>query len=631
MPPGWKPPTEQVNQFLLNEDYVNCISDGPSDTIIVCHRRKGYAILDSLRLKPLERRFPKEVPDYVYTANTNGIKPIDAFDDATADDPGLFVAHNINDDDGDGNPDYAQDTKVNGEKDLKPWETHMILSPEPTVFEGYDYVRWVELGRDARNVNVWRTDNKDNWKQYRGKILYENMSNAWDLNNTVKPESYEKWKHDKKSLFAEGAAIGSTRLTLKLKLNNGNVVITDTLMVHCRGVDILVNEPKNTDYDDLENNVVCRRSQSPANRPAIPCRVRLAGNDQAMTVFLENGGGEEAGQIRFGKLASQATSQNLSLHLQAGGQGNTQGSWVDFFVSGEKECKAMRDAVIRIRKDNADGEIIGEANLTVLWVNVKGRNKGDWLDEPLYEHKNNVTKYMKRTSGLGVHLTGEEDGESREAYGGIQIRSIINPSNIDLKKPMPEKPRYTPPPPDSSLTVNYGFVNKRLVTSIVLRDTILDISTNQSDDSPFFEEDDPDNIYQPTMSFQDLIPDFDPSNQELIITDADAPSTGTIREAKDVRHYANFTQWVTFTYKIGGKKEIVRCSDNYAWSVKLRIEPGGNNDTDSDKVAKLWKYDKNGNGKRDPEDDFPNDGSGENEVYLNQHITFPSSKKALSQ
>jgi hypothetical protein len=33
----------------------------------------------------------------------------------------------------------------------------------------------------------------------------------------------------------------------------------------------------------------------------------------------------------------------------------------------------------------------------------------------------------------------------------------------------------------------------------------------------------------------------------------------------------------------------------------------------------LWRRDVNGNGVRDPEDDFPNDGGGENEVILNGH------------
>lgn len=392
------------------------------------------------------------VVDFHVRADTNVDTNINANDDPTADSPGLFVALNTDDDDSNSTADREQDSQVQGENDLE--DVRMVLTPEPTTYTGSEYFRWVKLSRDNTHVHVWRTNDKRDWNGNGGKILYAGNSNTWDLNPNEDPDSYAKWTHDKDSLFAEGNSAGSTQLTLELIRNNLEVALTDTLRVTVYGVELIVNEAAADNDDDIENDIVCRHSTSPAGRPAIPCRARVVGAAQAMTIYLENGADGGAGQLRFGTTAGAATNADLTLNLPAGSN-NNPGDWRTFYVSGESESQAMRDAVIRVKEDDAQGDQVGSKPLTVLWVAMSGRNQGQAERPNVYDD----WPQLAGDTALGVH-TWNGNGE-----GAIEIRGSILPSDFDIGTDLPVNPTDAAVPGQIGtgrhVTVDLGFIMER--------------------------------------------------------------------------------------------------------------------------------------------------------------------------
>jgi hypothetical protein len=122
-------------------------------------------------------------------------------------------------------------------------------------------------------------------------------------------------------------------------------------------VDIEINNTATVDDD-----VVCRYSVNPAERPTIPCRVKAAGIPAEGLAITLTGN-----KLRFPDVGS--TSKVLTLP--------PNGGWMPFTVSGQTASTAMNDAPVQVRVNGADGDILAAKGMTVLWVDVSMRNTQD--------------------------------------------------------------------------------------------------------------------------------------------------------------------------------------------------------------------------------------------------------------
>jgi hypothetical protein len=503
----------------------------------------GLAIIDGTTYDDNDGgRAEVTVIDFHIRANTNGDGFVNAGDDATADNPGLFVCLNYDDDNGNSTADRTDTSQVAGEDEMKL--ALMVLDPlPPSSGTGSDYLRCVKISRSNTNIRVWRTSDKSGWNNLGGQILVEDLSNTWDLTNS---DSRSRFEHDRNSLYIEGYDPGATTLTLDLIDNSFRVVLSDTLVVNAWGVELQVNNTDTTDDD-----IVCRRATSPAGRPEIPCKVRLVGGAPAMTVYLDNGGGQGSGQLRFGTQAGSVTAENLTLSLAAG-SGNNPGAASNFRISGETESTAMRDAVIRVKQTDASGPQVGQTTSTVLWVTLS------WRHEATEDVSNDNSArmmyaffYNQYSMGLCHGLTDGRIGWGFEVKGDVKpadfANSVILGRDVQLRWYMDHNNGSTP------------------VNGAVFEDGRGYWDTN----------------------FSGALPGNDVSGRDMrddtprCIYDLDAPGLyagGLNRPQNTIQRFrGNFRQYSYYDYDgvPATTNDMVRCSDNFEFWFRMSYRQNG--------------------------------------------------------
>ncbi len=462
--------------------------------------------------------------DFHVRADTNVDTNINENDDPTADSPGLFVALNTDDDNGNSTPDRTETTQVAGENDMKP--CRMALDPLPPASgSGYDYQRYVRLSRSNTNARVWRSTDKAGANGHGGAILVNDLSNTWDLTDT---DYRDRFLFDRNNLSIEGYDPGSTTLTLELIDNSNQVVLSDTLVVNAWGVELQVNNTEAVDDD-----IVCRRSTSPAGRPELACRARLVGGAPAMTIYVDNGGASGTGQLRFGTTAGSVTAQNLTLSLAAG-SGNSPGAWSNFRISGETESQSMRDAVIRTKEDDSSGDVVGQVPTTVLWVTLSRKDQAT----DTVSNDNSARQAYHNWASPNTYALGPRRYSDDRIGWGMEYKGDVHPSDFteEVKLERDMHIRYyrdttngtTLYAPNPAWTSNFGT------------------PPPANDTGPDWARDDtPPEIY-----------DFDaagiPSN---------AAPQGTIW-----RFRSNWRELASFDY---GGGTVVRCSDNLEYYIRM--------------------------------------------------------------
>jgi len=300
----------------------------------------------------------------------------------------------------------------------------------------------------------------------------------------------------------------------------------------------------------------------------------------SLTVVLKNKPG--GGEVRFPEPADTTTTLSLP----------ADESWVPFEVSGQVASPSMGDAAIELRRDSASGQLLGERALTVLWVDLKGYTAGSVSLAPVYQFWG-----LLSVRDRGVHLLSYGGGVGW-AKGMIEIQGEVWPPDFDVGS-IPVNPEDNPFGPGGTgnrVTVDKGFVMERLLVRRRIYgdgiERVGDSADNQQDDSL---------IQDPAERFMDVWPSRE--SGKLLIADVDGPASGQLDGCADVRQRANFTEWVTFTYTVGGQRATVRCSDEAKWATRLRIADNG--------AGEPVRWETPG--------DSPNDGAGENEVIWGAH------------
>lgn len=460
------------------------------------------------------------VVDFHIRADTNRDSNITAADDATSLKPGLFVAFNADDDNSNGTPDWQDTSQVAGENDLKP--ARMILDPLPASTSNQCYVK---LSRSTFNARVWRTSDKSEWNGLTGRILVADNSNTWDLTNS---DSRTRFVHDKDNLAVEGFNTGACTLTLDWTDSSLTAILSDSLLVNCWGVEIEVNNTPTPDDD-----IVCRRSTTPAGRPELPCHARVCGAAQAMTVYLDNGGAAGTGQLRYGTTQGNVTAQNLTLSLPAGAN-NNPGAWVDFRISGETESAAMRDAIVRAKQDDANGQQVGQATATVLWVTITWTHAAtDTISNENAARQGYYTWARPNTYNLGPHTYSDRIG------WGMEYRGEVKPSDFTRNVVLARDWEYT----------YYRDANNG--STQVLAGNFGNPPPG-NDTGPLWARDD-----TPAIVY-----DFDAAG-----IPNDARPQGTV-----YRFRSNFHELASFDY---GGGNVVRCSDDLIYFIRMSYRQAG--------------------------------------------------------
>ncbi len=119
------------------------------------------------------------------------------------------------------------------------------------------------------------------------------------------------------------------------------------------------------DTADKDDDLVCRYSANPAGRPTIPCRARVQSRGPGDVPVVLTGD-----KLRFSGEAD--TTKRLLLP--------EDGAWVGFDISGQIGSNFKNDAEIEAHLSSAAGCKCGSADLTVLWVaHTRLRNAQDAL------------------------------------------------------------------------------------------------------------------------------------------------------------------------------------------------------------------------------------------------------------
>jgi hypothetical protein len=271
---------------------------------------------------------------------------------------------------------------------------------------------------------------------------------------------------------------------------------------------------------------------------------------------------------------------------------------VDFRVSGEIESAHMGDAPLEVRRtDDASNKLLAVKDVTVLWVELTGKNKGAYDTPPVYANRGYV--FASGYPVIAGVIMSRHDPTNRGAHGSIELRGVIHPGDFDLGQALPVNPHASPVPNQigtgKHVTVDLGFVFERISKA---KRRYID---QQEDQTQHIDNEEDDSW----LEIQDITPDKDPfDNNNLVIVDTDGPSTGGLDGGSDTRQRADFTEWVTFTYQVAGVRTVVPCSGSLFWATRMRIVPGIGG-----QPPMLWS----------DVNDYPNDGRGENEVLVGRY------------
>jgi len=163
---------------------------------------------------------------------------------------------------------------------------------------------------------------------------------------------------------------------------------------------------------EASNDVVCRYSTNPAGRPTVNCQARVEGAPPDGLVVTLTG---KENKLRFPEVND--ISKTLTLPAS--------GAWVDFTVSGQIASTTMGDASIQARLDGANGDIIAEKDMTVLWVGISIRNTGTFSQD-------NNAEAKSWFPGLGMQNLTERMVHIVELVGNVSPSDF--PSEIDFRR-----------------------------------------------------------------------------------------------------------------------------------------------------------------------------------------------------
>gem|GEM_PF-3228212 len=277
-----------------------------------------------------------------------------------------------------------------------------------------------------------------------------------------------------------------------------------------------------------------------------------------------------------------------------------------FWAVGKRASANVHDAVVAV--SSIDGDAARDYETTVVWVDLEGRTEGQAQQSPIYEHYANLGD--KR---LGVHEFNTGTG----IFGAIEIVGKIWPKDLltlDEFSDIPQEPTHecslyscdncNCQSPNSGAHVKTGFVFER-----ELLETRIFAPTGESgqfcatkpDDSPVKTV--THCVFGVTnfgIAYQDVKPDMDSNNENLVIIDNDGPAIIWLNgRSGDVRKRSNFIQKVlVFSKAFDG----VRISNDFDWAIRIRgFSPSGN-----DPVV-----------LHNPDND-----DNENQVIVNAHTTI---------
>ena len=327
---------------------------------------------------------------------------------------------------------------------------------------------------------------------------------------------------------------GSISYSFAGKGSAAGIDFKDTLDITAYGITIEVN-----DTATIDDDVVCRYSENPAERPTISCRIKVESIPRdALTVTLTGS------KLRFPN--KNDISKELSLP--------SSGAWMPFTISGQIPSTIMNDAPIQVRLGGVKGNIIAEKDVTVLWVDISMRNT---QDAGFSSDNNSELKPIPSLLGkqlLNMLMLNNTDGLPPQIAHVVEFRGNVYPT--DFLAPINCPRDYTG-----------TFVAYQLLPSQP------DVEINETN-VPRGEigiGNDP-NIPQ----FQDLLPI--PNGR---IYDIDIPGHWTGIHDPARNNPQNTTIFIRYNFLQYASFKGMRCSDDFAWFVRFtsqKISPPGMGD-----------------------------------------------------
>jgi len=287
----------------------------------------------------------------------------------------------------------------------------------------------------------------------------------------------------------------------------------------------------------------------------------------------------------------------------------SHGAPAQFWAVGKHASTNIHDAVVAV--SSIDGDAARDYATTVVWVDLEGRTEGQAQQSPIYEHYTN----LGGDTTLGAHVLPGGVGVS----GAIEIIGKVYPKDLltlDEFKDIPEDATHecslysctncNCQTPNSRALVKRGFVFRReLLETKTYNNSNLtgyyNYCTSKPDDSPV---EDVDHCKWGNKDFgiayQDVNPDMDSNNEELVIVDNDGPNiVWDSSRIGDFRRRSNFTQKVlVFSETFEG----VRISNDFDWAIRIRGYSPSVNDP-----VELYN---------------PDNDENENKVFPNTHTTI---------
>ena len=259
---------------------------------------------------------------------------------------------------------------------------------------------------------------------------------------------------------------------------------------------------------------------------------------------------------------------------------------------GEEPSQGIRQDFLKIRDDKDAADYVDQINVTVLWVNIVGRNVDWFKPDPVYDGEPNIRTVNGHTKlGARRSTKGSQHGDWC-VTGNFEADGWILPFDLDWRnafdQPITSGFSRTEDEENPVAKADFGFTFRRILTSGKIYTDGLDLRkthTNKKDDSE--------------RAFQDVDPDRE---EDVMVGDGDGPVVAVhipllwIPEFGHIRY--NFLEHVVFYFHKG---EPERCSEKLKWAVS---QDAGH---DAAGAAVFVR------GK-------PNDGDEVNEVIVGKHL-----------
>ena len=256
---------------------------------------------------------------------------------------------------------------------------------------------------------------------------------------------------------------------------------------------------------------------------------------------------------------------------------------------GADASQAVRDGMLRARRDDNAAQYADKVAVTVLWVDLTANVAGTRKANPVFDG-NSAFVNMQGHNSLGVtrSLTPNNQDLAITARANIELVGSISPSDTtktSFGAPLTTNFVIPPAPADQVATVDFGFVFSRQSTYKVYvngQPAIYEQGNNEADDSD--------------RLFQDVNPDQD--GAKSLIIDGDAPSAQIAPTTYFSHVRNNYTESVLFTFSAHTPE---RSSPKLQWANTLDI---------------ALSYGAEAVFIRD----LPNNGNGANELIVNGQL-----------